>query len=31
MGERGFYKVLMGNPEGKDHLGDRCVDGRIIL
>ena len=32
MGERrGVYRVLMGKPEGKDHLGDPSVDGRIIL
>jgi hypothetical protein len=31
MGERrGVYKVLVGKPE-RDHLGDQCVDGRIIL
>jgi hypothetical protein len=32
MGERrGVYSVLMGKPEGKNHLGDPGVDGRIIL
>jgi len=32
MGERrGVYRVLVGKPEGKNHLGDPCVDGRIIL
>jgi hypothetical protein len=32
MGERrGVYWVLMGKPEGRDHLGDSGVDGRIIL
>jgi len=32
MGERkGVYRVLMGKPEGKRHLGDPGVDGRIIL
>ena len=28
---RGVHKVLVGNPEGKDHWGDQDVDGRIIL
>jgi hypothetical protein len=28
---RGAYRVLLGNPEGKSHLGDPGVDGRIIL
>ena len=31
MGRRGVYRVLVGNPEGKNHLGDPDVDGRIIL
>jgi len=32
MGERGgVYKVLVGKPEGKIHLGDPGIDGRIIL
>jgi len=32
MGERsGVYRVLVGKPEGKSHLGDPGVDGRIIL
>ena len=32
MGERrGVHRVLVGNPERKDHLGDTGVDGRIIL
>jgi len=32
MGEkRGLYGVLVGIPEGKDHLRDSGVDGRIIL
>jgi len=32
MGERrGVYRVLVGKPEGKDHLGDTDVDVRIIL
>jgi hypothetical protein len=31
MGEmRNSYKILIGDPEGKEHLGER-VDGRIIL
>jgi hypothetical protein len=28
---RGVYNVLVGIPEGKRHLGDPGVDGRIIL
>jgi len=28
---RGVYRVLVGKPEGKKHLGDPRVDGRIIL
>ena len=32
MGEgRGLYTVLVGKPEGKNHLGDPGIDGRIIL
>ena len=32
MGERrGVYRVLVGKPEGKSHLGDPGVEGRIIL
>jgi hypothetical protein len=32
MGEgRGAYRVLVGRPEGKNHLEDPGVDGRIIL
>jgi hypothetical protein len=32
MGEkRGAYRILVGGPEGSDHLGDPDVDGRIIL
>jgi hypothetical protein len=32
MGEtRNAYKILVGNPEGKDHLEDLGVDGIIIL
>ena len=31
MGERrGVYRVLVGKPEGKNHLEDPGVDGRII-
>jgi hypothetical protein len=30
MGEgRNMYRVLMGKPEGKDHLKDQGVDGRM--
>ena len=28
---RGVYRVLVGKPEGKSHLEDPGVDGRIIL
>ena len=32
MGEgRGVYRVLVGNPRGRDRWGDQGVDGRIIL
>ena len=32
MGEkRCVYRVLVRKPEGRDHLGDPDVDGRIIL
>jgi hypothetical protein len=32
MGERrGVYKVLVGKPEGKNHLEDAGIDVRIIL
>ena len=32
MGERrGAYRVLVGKPEGKNHLEDPGLDGRIIL
>jgi len=32
MGERrGIYRVLVGKPEGKSHLEDPGIDGRIIL
>ena len=28
---RGVYRVLVRKPEGKNHLEDQGVDGRIIL
>jgi hypothetical protein len=32
MGERrGLYRLVVGKPEGKNHLEDPGVDGRIIL
>jgi len=32
MGDRrGVYRVLVGKPEGKNHLGDPDVDGRVML
>ena len=32
MGERrDVYRVLVGKLEGKNHLGDQGVDGKIIL
>jgi hypothetical protein len=32
LGERrGVYRVLVEKPEGKNHLGDKGIDGRIIL
>jgi hypothetical protein len=32
MGDRrGVYRVLVGKPEGKKHLEDPVVDGRILL
>jgi len=32
MGERrGAYRVLVGKPKGKNHVGDPGVDGKIIL
>jgi hypothetical protein len=32
MGDRrAVYRVLVGKPEGRDHLEDPSVDGRIIL
>jgi hypothetical protein len=27
--EREVYKVLVGKPEGKDHLEDQSIDGRM--
>jgi len=29
--KRDVYRVLVGRPEGRDHLEDLCLDGRIIL
>jgi hypothetical protein len=29
--KRGVYRVLVGYPRERDHLGDSDVDGRIIL
>jgi hypothetical protein len=32
MGEmRNAFKILVGKPEGKNHLEDLGVDGRIVL
>jgi hypothetical protein len=28
---RGVHRVLLGEPEGKNHWGDPDVDGRIIF
>jgi hypothetical protein len=28
---RGAYRVLVGKPEGKNHLEDPGIEGRIIL
>jgi len=28
---RGVFRVLVGSPEGKSHLQDPDMDGRIIL
>ena len=28
---RGMYRVLVGKPEERDHLGDPGIDGRIRL
>ena len=30
-GRRVVYRVLVGKPEGKNHLEDPGIDGRIIL
>ena len=31
MGDRrGAYRVFVGRPDGKNHLEDLCVDGRIL-
>jgi len=30
-GEGGVHRVLLGKPEGKNHLEDPDVDGMIIL
>ena len=29
--KRGVYRILVGKTEGKRHLGDPGVDGKIIL
>jgi hypothetical protein len=29
--KRGSYTILVGRPEGRHHLGDPGIDGRIIL
>jgi hypothetical protein len=32
MGEKkGAYRILVRRPEGRHHLGDPGIDGRIIL
>ena len=32
MGDRrGVFRILVGKPEKRGHLGDAVVDGRIIL
>jgi hypothetical protein len=28
---RNAYKTAVGKPEGRDHLGDMGIDGRLIL
>jgi hypothetical protein len=28
---RGAYKILVGRPDGKNHLRDLGIDGRILL
>jgi hypothetical protein len=30
MGDIGVYRVLVARPEGKNHLKNQGVDGRII-
>jgi hypothetical protein len=30
-GRRGAYRIMVRKPEGKNHLGDPVLDGRIIL
>jgi hypothetical protein len=30
-GEEGSYRILVRKPEGKNHLEDLGIDGRIIL
>jgi hypothetical protein len=27
--ERNLYRILMGKPEGKNHLKDHSIDGRM--
>jgi len=27
----GVFRILVGKPEGRDHLEDPAIDGRIIL
>jgi hypothetical protein len=29
--KRGAYRVLVGRPDGKSHLEDPGIDGRVIL
>jgi hypothetical protein len=31
VGRRGIYRVLVGKPEGKSHLENTGIDGRIIF
>jgi hypothetical protein len=31
MGRKGAYRVVVEKPEGKKHLEEPCIDGRIIL
>jgi hypothetical protein len=28
---RNMYKILVIKSEGKDHLGDLCIDGSVLL